>query len=236
MTDLTYNNPELKGTEWYGQPVRFKDDKGNILVNDTIRDWVGWPHYKTNVADQKDKWWRGGWADWYIFRIAETYLLRAEAYIWKGDATSLQKAADDVNKVRRRAGADELDADQMTIRTILDERARELYYEEPRKTELTRIAFIYAKTGKADDKGRTYRMDNFSEKNFFYDHIMDVTDFYNKGVKTPIGNEYTIAPPNVLWPIALNAISTNVQGHINQTPGYAGSENNIEPLDIDFSK
>lgn len=54
MTDLTYNNPELKGTEWYGQPVRFKDDKGNILVNDTIRDWVGWPHYKTNVADQKD--------------------------------------------------------------------------------------------------------------------------------------------------------------------------------------
>lgn len=53
---------------------------------------------------------------------------------------------------------------------------------------------------------------------------MDVTDFYNKGVKTPIGNEYTIAPHNVLWPIALNAISTNVQGHINQTPGYAGSE------------
>ena len=40
MTDLTYNNPELKGTEWYGQPVRFKDDKGNILVNDTIRDWL----------------------------------------------------------------------------------------------------------------------------------------------------------------------------------------------------
>lgn len=77
---------------------------------------------------------------------------------------------------------------------------------------------------------------DFSQKNFFYDHIMDVTDFYNKGVKTPIGNEYTIAPHNVLWPIALNAISTNVQGHINQTPGYAGSENNIEPLDIDFSK
>ena len=112
----------------------------------------------------------------------------------EGGCNQLQKAADDVNKVRRRAGADELDADQMTIRTILDERARELYYEEPRKTELTRIAFIYAKTGKADDKGRTYRMDNFSEKNFFYDHIMDVTDFYNKGVKTPIGNEYTMLP------------------------------------------
>ena len=216
--------------------LQFRDDQGNILVNDTIRDWVGWPHYKTNIADQKDSWWRGGWADWYVFRLAETYLLRAEAYVWKGGMDNLQKAADDVNEVRRRAQASEFTANDMTIRTILDERARELYYEEPRKTELTRIAFIYAKTGKVDDKGRTYDMEHFTEKNFFYDHIMDVTEFYNKGVKTSAGNYYTMAPHHVLWPIALNAISTNVQGHINQTPGYTGSENNIEPLDISFDE
>jgi hypothetical protein len=36
---------------------------------------------------------------------------------------------------------------QLTTDFILDERARELYYEEPRKTELTRIAFTFAKTG-----------------------------------------------------------------------------------------
>ncbi len=238
MTDLVYNNPELEksNSPWYGKPLQFRDDQGNILVNDTIRDWVGWPHYKTNIADQKDSWWRGGWADWYIFRLAETYLLRAEAYVWKGGIDNLQKAADDVNEVRRRAQASEFTANDMTIRTILDERARELYYEEPRKTELTRIAFIYAKTGIVDDKGRTYDMEHFTEKNFFYDHIMDVTEFYNKGVKTSAGNYYTMAPYHVLWPIALNAISTNVQGHINQTPGYTGSENNIEPLDISFEE
>lgn len=38
-------------------------------------------------------------------------------------------------------------------------------------------------------------------------------------------------PYHVLWPIALKATSTNVEGHINQTPGYDGWENNIEPMD-----
>lgn len=229
MTDLNYNNPALKGkSPWYGQPVRLFDDKGKCLVSDTIRCWVGWPHYKSNVADQKAKWWRGGWADWYIFRLAETYLLRAEAYAWKGES---QKAADDLNAVRERAGARKLNANEATVRAVLDERGRELFYEEPRKCELTRIAYIYAKTGKPDEYGRTYSMSNFSTKNYFYDHIMDVTDFYNKGVKTSAGNTYTLAPHHVLWPISLKAISTNVQGHINQTPGYDGAENNIEPID-----
>lgn len=229
MTDLTYNNPDLKGkSEWYGKPVQKYDDAGNCLIGDTIRCWVGWPHYKTNIPDQKAGWWRGGWADWYIFRLAETYLLRAEAYCWLGEN---QKAADDLNMIRRRANARELTANEVTIRTVLDERGRELFYEEPRKCELTRIAYIYAKTGKPDEKGRTYSMNNFSQKNYFYDHIMDVTEFYNKGVKTSAGNAYTLSPHHVLWPIALKAISTNVQGHINQTPGYDGSETNIEPID-----
>ena len=84
-------------------------------------------------------------------------------------AASLQKAADDVNEVRNRAGAGDLAASDMNIGTILDERARELYYEEPRKTELTRIAYIFAQTGKPSYTGKVYKMDNFSEDNFFYD-------------------------------------------------------------------
>lgn len=114
---------------------------------------------------------------------------------------------------------------------ILDERARELFYEEPRKCELTRIAYIYAQTGKADDKGRTYSMDKFSQENFFYNRIMDVTDFYNKGVKNAYGLAYTIQPYHVLWPIAETATSVNVQGHINQNYGYDGYEDNVAPLD-----
>ena len=229
VSDLKYNNPSLEGkSEWYGKNVQLYNDKGDILVKDTIRCWSGWPHYKSNVADQKASWWRGGWADWYVFRLAETYLLRAEAYTWL-DKPDL--AVQDLNKVRERAGARLLTADEVNISQILDERARELFYEEPRKCELTRIAYLFAKTGKADEKGRTYSMDKFTENNYFYNRIMDRTEFYNKGVKNSVGNTYTIAPHNVLWPIALKAISSNVEGHINQTPGYDGSENNVEPMD-----
>ena len=39
----------------------------------------------------------------------------------------MQKAADDVNEVRNRAGAGDLAASDMNIGTILDERARESY-------------------------------------------------------------------------------------------------------------
>lgn len=231
MTDLTYNNPailESEHPEWYGQPLRMYDDAGNVLMKDTIRGWYGWPHYKTNVDDQKDNQWVGGWADWYIFRLAETYLLRAEAYIWKGE-TGL--AAADINAVRTRAKARAITDSEATISMILDERARELFYEEPRKCELTRIAYIYAQTGKPDDKGRTYSVEKFSQDNFFYNRIMDVGDFYNKGVTNLKGLTYTMQPYHVLWPIAEKATSVNVQGHINQNYGYDGYENNVTPLD-----
>lgn len=229
VSDLKYNNPDMKDKSWLGKNVRLFADDGTILSADTIRAWGGWPHYKSNISDQKANWWRGGWADWYVFRLAETYLLRAEAYTWLG-RTDL--AAEDINTIRRRANARELTADEINISQILDERARELFYEEPRKCELTRIAFLFAKTGQADEKGRTYSLDKFTTENYFYNRIMDRTEFYNKGVKNKTGLEYTLSPHHVLWPISEKAISTNVEGHINQTPGYDGSENNIEPMDI----
>lgn len=231
MTDLVYNNPNLEGTEWYGQPLRMYDDAGKCLISDTIRAWVGWPHYKTNIEDQKEKNWRGGWADWYIFRLGETYLLRAEAYTWLGQK---DKAAADLNAIRLRAGARPLAESEVSIRQIIDERARELFYEEPRKCELTRIAYIYAQTGKTADNGKTYTLENIATDNFFYDHIMSVTDFYNKGVKAKNGNFYTMHQRNIHWPIALTATSANVEGHINQAPGYDGSENNVPALDTPF--
>lgn len=231
LSDLKYNNPGLKNKEWLGKPVRLYDDNGKCLVTDTIRVWCGWPHYKTNVDDQKEKNWRGGWADWYVFRLAETYLLRAEAYYWLNQK---DLAAQDLNAVRQRAGARQLTANEVNMRQILDERARELFYEEPRKCELTRIAYIYAMTGKPADNGKTYTMENIEKDNFFYDHIMSVTDFYNKGVVAKNGNEYTMAPFHIHWPIALTATSANVQGHINQAPGYDGSEKNIPALDTPY--
>ncbi|MFV0541093.1 MAG: RagB/SusD family nutrient uptake outer membrane protein [Aestuariibaculum sp.] len=232
VEELKYNNPDLEGkSSWYGKTIKeaLESVDGDVtkICGDTIRAWVGWPNYKVNVPDQKPASWRGGNADWYIFRLAETYLLRAEAYIWKGNAGA---AMADINQIRERAGARPITAGEATIRQLIDERARELFYEEPRKTELTRISYIYAKTGIAADNGKTYSLSNFSESNFFFDHISSVTDFYNTGVTTGIGNEYTMAPWHVLWPVSETAINVNVQGHINQNEGYTGADSNIEPI------
>jgi hypothetical protein len=228
MEDLVYNNPNIKGTDpYYGEPLQFRDENGTVLVVDTIRSWFGWPHYKIYIPDPQRPQPAGGNADWYIFRLAETYLLRAEAHYWKDDLAS---AAADLNAVRTRANAAPYTPDQINIGTILDERARELYYEEPGKTELNRISFIFAQTGKMAYNGKTYNMENFSQDNFFYDRMMETTDFYNKGVSTRHGDTYTMSPYHVLWPIPADAINTNTQGQINQNQGYAGAENNVPPL------
>ena len=179
------------------------------------------------IPDPERKQYSGGHTDWYVFRLAETYLLRAEAYYWKNQ---LNLAAEDINKVRTRAQAKPIDAGEVTIGTILDERARELFYEEPRKTELTRIAYIFAQTGQPAYNGKTYSLANFSDNNFLYDRIMEKNDFYNKGVVTIHGDKYTMSPYHVLWPIPASSIRAASTGHINQNKGYAGSESNIPPL------
>lgn len=76
----------------------------------------------------------------YMARLAETYLLRAEAYLGKGNA---QKAADDVNVLRTRAQTTPATPDEMNIDYILDERLRELYLEEFRAATLTRLGKLY---------------------------------------------------------------------------------------------
>ena len=228
MTDLVYNNPDISDNDpYYGKNLEFRNENGVVLVVDTIRSWFSWPHYKLFIPDPIRTQPQGGNTDWYVFRLAESYLLRAEAKYWLGD---LDGAADDINKVRTRAGAAPYTGGDITIGTILDERARELYYEEPRKTELTRIARIFAMTGKAAYNGKTYNEANFSQDNFYYDRIMEVTDYYNKGVFTRHGDTYTLSPFHVLWPIPQNAINSNTKGHLNQNEGYYGSENNIPPL------
>lgn len=75
--------------------------------------------------------------DWYIARSAETYLLRAEAKLRKGDNTG---AAADINAVRARANASYMySAGEVDLYTILDERARELSWEEMRWPTLLRM-------------------------------------------------------------------------------------------------
>lgn len=210
-TKLRYNNPN---SIFYGELVDI--NYSNLI--DTFKAYYDWPYYKIYVKDENrptQPW--GGNTDLYIFRLAGTYLLRAEAYYWKGKFT---KAAEDLNKVRERAKAPLINASDVSLEYILDERARELYIEEPRKTELTRIAFMLA-----ENNLMGYSLANFSEKNFWFDRVQE-KNFYNKGYFWG-PYEHKISPFNVLWPIPQDAIDSNAGGHINQNIGYTGAENNI---------
>ena len=74
--------------------------------------------------------------DQYMFRLAETYLLRAEAYLGLGQTGN---AANDINLVRARSNAAAIGAGAVTIDFILDERIRELGIEEKRMFTLMRL-------------------------------------------------------------------------------------------------
>jgi hypothetical protein len=241
MEDLFYNEPGLKKKKdpRYGTHLIHPT---NMTVADTIRCWYMWPHYKVFVPDPtRTQDLQGGETPWYVYRTAEVYLMMAECYYWKDDSSN---AAAMLNVVRQRAGAQPLTG-KIGITEILAERARELYYEESRHVELVRIAYTYAKTGKACEAldGRTYKLDNFSGTggaganikqegiNFYYDWVMKHNNFFNKGVAIPNG-EYRMSVHHVLWPVPETAIKTNTGGHINQNIGYPGAEDNIEPLQV----
>lgn len=86
--------------------------------------------------------------DFYAMRLAETYLLRAEAYIGLNDKVM---AAKDINVVRRRANAKPVKPEDVDIDYLLDERIRELYAEEMRMIILLRMGKLVERTRKYHD-------------------------------------------------------------------------------------
>ena len=117
----------------------------------------------------------------------------------------------------------------MNLGIIMDERARELTYEELRHVELVRVSYIWAKTGKVDEFGKTYSVDGLSKESYWFERVNAYNDFYNKGVKTRAGNEYKISPHHIFWPVPQKSIDGNRSGRINQNYGYSGYEKNEPP-------
>jgi starch-binding outer membrane protein, SusD/RagB family len=101
------------------------------------------------------------YADWYDMRLAETYLLRAEASLGKGDAAS---AALDLNVIRARAGAAPVVPGEVNIQYILDERMRELGIEEKRRLTLSRLGLLYENTVKYNH----YNKDDIKEHHHLF--------------------------------------------------------------------
>lgn len=130
------------------------------------------------------------YVDQYMFRLSETYLLRAEAYIGLGDK---DKAAADINVVRARAHAKAVDASKVDIDYLLDERMRELGIEEKRRLTLMRMGKLY-------------------------ERVMKCNPYY-ANPKTN-GDGLGMQKTYELWPIPQSAIEANNGAVLEQNPGY----------------
>jgi hypothetical protein len=83
--------------------------------------------------------------DYPIFRLSEIYLIYAEATLRNGAGGDRTKALDYVNRVRNRAfggASGHISSTQLDLQFVLDERARELYWEGHRRTDLVRYNLL----------------------------------------------------------------------------------------------
>lgn len=80
--------------------------------------------------------------DFPVFRLADIYLMYAEAVLRGGTGGNLPKALELVNNIRERAYGNTINNitnTQLTLDFLLDERARELHWEGHRRTDLIRF-------------------------------------------------------------------------------------------------
>lgn len=197
-----YNNPADKA--YFGKEIKTKRSAGKLYVTkedgtlsnivlDTLRQY--YPYFrKVQGRSFNDNVLSGNTAkDFSRMRVAETYLLRAEAYFRKG---SLQLAANDINVIRARAKASLISGTDVTEDFILDERARELAVEEPRLRTLIRM-------GRLVDRVRKYNS--------------------APSVAGGVSSGKTIQDFNRFWPIPQKVIDANTGAKFEQNPGYPGA-------------
>jgi len=75
--------------------------------------------------------------DFFMFRLADVKLMYAEAALRSNSTGKSGTPLEQVNQVRARSGATALSS--LSLRDILDERGRELYWEGHRRTDLIRF-------------------------------------------------------------------------------------------------
>ncbi|MFC0780361.1 RagB/SusD family nutrient uptake outer membrane protein [Flavobacterium sp. HJSW_4] len=77
--------------------------------------------------------------DFPMFRLSDVYLMYAEATLRGATTGNIATALEYVNKIRVRAGAGIITTSDLTLDFLLDERARELFWECHRRTDLIRF-------------------------------------------------------------------------------------------------
>lgn len=88
--------------------------------------------------------------DFPVFRLAEMYLIYAEATLRGGAGGSTATALNYLNLIRARAyggtATGQLTSSELNLQLVLDERGRELYWEGHRRTDLIRYGLLTTAT------------------------------------------------------------------------------------------
>lgn len=144
------DNPKSK---FYGQTLDTENPPAGVKV--PCREWYAYSTKCTTPGQHPEAIYQNKatgllsgnagftYTDQYFMRLAETYLIRAEASLGLGNK---EKAAEDINVVRARANAKLCAASEVNIDYILDERMRELGIEEKRRLTLGRLGQVYRRT------------------------------------------------------------------------------------------
>ncbi len=103
-----------------------------------------------------------------IIRLADVYLMYTECYV-NGHVGDADKALKYINFIRERAGVTTYGYTDLNINNVMDERARELYYELTRRTDLIRNKMfagpqqiLWQYKGSLNDKYGTYISEKFN--------------------------------------------------------------------------
>jgi hypothetical protein len=132
--DITGNTDKRAIFQTAGQNIEIADI-GEFRDGYTSRKWK-------NVTSTGAKGSNLTWVDtdYPIFRLAEAYLIYSEAVLRNGSGGTMANAVAYFNNLRQRAyGNTSANVTAITLDDILNERARELYWEGKRRTDLIRF-------------------------------------------------------------------------------------------------
>ncbi|MDI3319467.1 RagB/SusD family nutrient uptake outer membrane protein [Pinibacter soli] len=184
--ELRYNDPSKPK---YGQVLTIADGDTVWHINPYVTKWNNY-----NPADINGY---GTYHDITVMRLGETYLLLAEAQFKQNRSAD---AAASINVLRQRAYPDypahgQVQAADISLNFILDERARELISEENRRMTLIRTGTLVQR-------------------------CTDYLNKYNTGTGQTVTGLDKVTARKGLLPIPQSAIDLNTGAKLDQNTGY----------------
>ncbi|MEX2478785.1 MAG: RagB/SusD family nutrient uptake outer membrane protein [Gracilimonas sp.] len=162
--NVTVNPDDSRSMFFTDGQTREVEDPGDFSNGYTITKWK---NINSDGSGGKDLEFAD--IDFPMFRLADVYLMYAEATARGANGGDNNRAVNLINELRERSYGDnsgDITAGDLTPEFVLDERARELYWEGHRRTDLIRFGLFtsgdYVWAWKGDDQEGSAVSDHFN--------------------------------------------------------------------------